>query len=107
MTFQITYDADAQTVTLGAGQTWDVVYAVLQPYNVSALGGRAAGVGVAGFTLGGGFSWKTNQYGLAVDSVLALELVLPDGNVITVTSTSYPDLFFALRVSIISTSRCH
>ena len=32
----------------------DDVYAALEPFNVSVVGGRVSGVGVAGFTLGGG-----------------------------------------------------
>lgn len=30
------------------------VYAALAPYGVNVVGGRVSGVGVAGFTLGGG-----------------------------------------------------
>jgi FAD/FMN-containing dehydrogenase len=55
------------------------------------------GIGVAGFTLGGGYSWKTNQYGLSIDTVQSFELVLPNGTVTTVTATSNADLFFGLR----------
>jgi FAD/FMN-containing dehydrogenase len=58
------------------------------------------GVGVAGFTLGGGYSWKTNQYGLTIDTVQSFELVLPNGTVTTVTATSNADLFFGLKVRI-------
>lgn len=50
----ITYDATSQTVNIGAGLIWDDVYAALEQYNVSVVGGRVSGVGVAGFTLGGG-----------------------------------------------------
>ena len=42
------------TVELGAGLTWDQVYAILQTTGVNVVGGRVAGVGVAGLTLGGG-----------------------------------------------------
>lgn len=48
------YDADSQTVKIGAGLKWDEVYEYLAPYNVTVLGGRVLGVGVAGFILGGG-----------------------------------------------------
>jgi hypothetical protein len=44
-----------------------------------------------------GYSWKTNQYGLAVDSVVAYELVLPNGTVAAVTEKD-EDLWFALKV---------
>jgi hypothetical protein len=50
----IKVDAAAATVEVGAGLTWDVVYAALEPYGVTVVGGRIPGVGVAGLTLGGG-----------------------------------------------------
>lgn len=45
-----------------------------------------------------GYSWLTNQRGLTVDTILAYELVLPSGQVTTVTQESNSDLFFALKV---------
>jgi hypothetical protein len=47
-----------------------------------------------------GYSWKTNQYGLTIDTVAAFELVKPNGNVVTVTKTSDSDLFFGLKVRL-------
>lgn len=44
-----------------------------------------------------GYSWKTNQYGLTVDNVVAYELVLPSGTITKVSESSEPDLFFALK----------
>lgn len=51
---EVAYDATSQTVDVGAGLVWDDVYAALEPYGVNVVGGRVTGVGVAGFTLGGG-----------------------------------------------------
>ncbi|KAL0954252.1 hypothetical protein HGRIS_005380 [Hohenbuehelia grisea] len=94
---QVTYDAGTQLVQFGSGLIWDDVYAALAPTGRNVVGGRVSGVGVAGFTLGGGYSWKTNQYGLTVDTVTAYELVKPDGTVATVTHASDPNLFFGLK----------
>ena len=44
-----------------------------------------------------GYSFKSNQYGLAIDNVVAYELVLPNGTVTTVTTDDH-DLWFSLRV---------
>jgi FAD/FMN-containing dehydrogenase len=56
---QIEYDAQKQSVVVGAGLKWDDVYAALDLHNVTVVGGRVSGVGVAGFTLGGGkFDWQ-------------------------------------------------
>ena len=51
---EIVYNETSQTVDVGAGLIWDEVYAALEPYAVNVVGGRVTGVGVAGFTLGGG-----------------------------------------------------
>ncbi|KAF5337648.1 hypothetical protein D9758_013014 [Tetrapyrgos nigripes] len=50
----VNYDANAQTVEIGTGLIWDDVYNILIPQGVNVVGGRVSGVGVAGFTLGGG-----------------------------------------------------
>ena len=47
-------DIISGTVEVGAGLTWDQVYAALEPTGVNVVGGRIPGVGVAGLTLGGG-----------------------------------------------------
>ncbi|PCH35416.1 FAD dependent oxidoreductase [Wolfiporia cocos MD-104 SS10] len=93
----VVYDSSAQTAAVGAGLTWDSVYSALEPHGVNVVGGRVSGIGVAGYTLGGGYSWLTNQYGLSLDNVAAFELVLPNGTIINVTESSYPDLYFGLR----------
>ncbi|KAL0567255.1 hypothetical protein V5O48_014742 [Marasmius crinis-equi] len=94
---EVTYDAQSQTAVIGSGLIWDDVYEALAPYNVNVVGGRVSGVGVAGFTLGGGYSYLSNQYGLTIDNVVAFELVTPDGSVANVTETSDPELFFSLK----------
>ncbi|KAJ7444709.1 hypothetical protein FB451DRAFT_1434243 [Mycena latifolia] len=87
------------TVDIGPGLLWDDVYAALAPVGVNIVGGRVPGVGVAGFTLGGGasspstfyrYSWKTNQHGLT-------ELVKPNGDIVTVKADCEPDLFIGLK----------
>ncbi|KAK7041486.1 hypothetical protein VNI00_009354 [Paramarasmius palmivorus] len=112
---EISYDATSQTVKLGAGLNWDSVYEALAPYEVNVVGGVSTGSGVAGVVLNGGmvfcrlsdrsltsnyragYSWLTNQYGLTADTVIEFGLVKPDGNMVNVTESSDPDLFFALK----------
>lgn len=45
---------DSRAVEIGAGLTWADVYAYLIPKGLNVVGARMNGVGVAGFTLGGG-----------------------------------------------------
>jgi FAD/FMN-containing dehydrogenase len=62
----VVYDSKSQTAIVGAGLVWDDVYAALEPHKVSVGGGRAGGIGVGGFALGGGMSeWLTHQSKLA------------------------------------------
>lgn len=51
---EVTYDAASSTAVIGAGLIWDTVYATLEAQGAIVVGGRVSGVGVAGFTLGGG-----------------------------------------------------
>ncbi|KAH9484542.1 putative FAD-linked oxidoreductase [Psilocybe cubensis] len=93
----ITYNATSATVDVGPGLVWDDVYAALEPFGVSALGARVTGIGIGGFLLGGGYSWQSNEHGLAIDNIIAFELVKPDGRVAIVTKASDPKLFFGLK----------
>ncbi|PBK85362.1 hypothetical protein ARMGADRAFT_562708 [Armillaria gallica] len=63
----ITYDLKTQTAVIGAGNIWDDVYEALNARGVNILGGRVSQIGVAGFTLGGGYSWLRSQHGLAIE----------------------------------------
>ncbi|KAJ7020917.1 FAD-binding domain-containing protein [Mycena alexandri] len=93
----VNYDKKSGTIAIGSGMIWDDVYAELEPHGVIAAGGRVPGVGVAGFTLGGGYNWLSNKVGLTVDTVLGYQLVKPNGDIVSVTATSNSDLFFALK----------
>ena len=49
----IVLEEDRKTVRVGAGKRWGAVYEFLDPLGLTVVGGRAAGVGVGGFLLGG------------------------------------------------------
>lgn len=65
---------DQTKVRLGAGHTLYSAYADLEKYNLTTLGGRAASVGLGGYTLGGGLSHLSPVYGLAKDNVFEYEV---------------------------------
>lgn len=77
------YDPATETAHLEPGAKWKDVYAELEKYGRVVAGGREAEVGVGGFLLGGGSTFYTSRYGFACDNVLAYEVVLADGRVIT------------------------
>ncbi|KAL1614040.1 hypothetical protein SLS56_012195 [Neofusicoccum ribis] len=93
---QVVLSADKSSVEIGMGMTWSEVYQKLDGSGYNVVGGRTVGPGVGGFTLGGGYSWKTNQHGLTCDTVKSFTVVLPNGTISRVDS-SQPDHFFALK----------
>jgi FAD/FMN-containing dehydrogenase len=85
------------TVSVGAGARWADVAAVLAPHGLAVSSGDTRDVGVGGLALGGGIGWFVRQQGLAADVLREVELVTPAGEVLAVSETSHPDLFWALR----------
>jgi len=59
--------------------------------------GVVSHTGVGGFTLGGGFGRLNRKFGLAVDNVVAANIVTADGQIRTVSADQDPDLYWALR----------
>ncbi|MEV0632651.1 FAD-dependent oxidoreductase [Nonomuraea wenchangensis] len=86
-----------RVVRVGAGATWGQVLAAAGPLGLTGLAGSAPGVGVTGYTLGGGVGWFSRRHGLASGSVRAVEIVDADGEPGRVTAESDPELFWALR----------
>ena len=96
---KIQYHKDTKTLTVGAGCLFDEVYGVLNSTGRNIVGGSAiAGVGVAGWLLGGGYSLKTNQYGLGIDNLLGIKIVLPNGDTDYATMDHNPKLLAAVKV---------
>lgn len=90
------YDPVSTLGTYGPGGTFGEIYEFFAKYNRTVVGARLAGVGT-GLALGGGLSYLSTQYGLACDSFRELEVVLPNGEIVTASPTRNPDLFFASR----------
>jgi FAD binding domain/Domain of unknown function (DUF4265) len=90
-------DPDPRTVRVGSGALWADVAQALAPYGLAALAGSSPDVGVAGYCLGGGYSWLGRSRGLAASSVTAVELVTGDGAFHRVDADHEPELFWAVR----------
>ncbi|KAI9706175.1 MAG: hypothetical protein M1820_004936 [Bogoriella megaspora] len=95
---EITVTAENTVTRVGAGNTWGDVYSSLDLLNLTVVGGREKSVGVAGLTLGGGVSYFSGLYGFACDNVINYEVILADGTIAQVNSSSeYAELYRALR----------
>lgn len=90
-------DPAARTVRAQAGTRFAEVITAAAAHGLAPLNGSAPGVGVAGYTLGGGLGLLARTYGYAADHVRALDVVTADGTARHVTPDNEPDLFWALR----------
>jgi FAD/FMN-containing dehydrogenase len=93
----VTVDPDARVARAGAGALWMDVTGAAVEHGLAALAGSSPDVGVAGYSLGGGISWLARRYGLAANSVVAIELVNADGELVRADANENADLFWALR----------
>jgi FAD/FMN-containing dehydrogenase len=93
----VAIDARAQRARVEAGVLWAEVTEAAAEHGLAALAGSSPDVGVVGYTLGGGVSWLSRRYGLAANSVTAIELVNAEGELVRADADQNADLFWALR----------
>ncbi|KAG6371882.1 hypothetical protein JVT61DRAFT_8884 [Boletus reticuloceps] len=94
----IDIDKANKLVRVGSGCLFEELYQALDSLDLNIVGGSGlAGVGVAGWMLGGGYSAKTSRFGLGVDNLEAMRIVLPDGTRKVASKTENKDLFFAVK----------
>lgn len=94
-----TIEIDSRTgiARLEAGVTWSEAVDAAASSGLALLAGSSPDVGVVGYTLGGGLSWLGRRYGLAANSVHAVELVTAEGEIVRADQDHEPELFWALR----------
>lgn len=93
----VSIDPSARLARVEAGTRWREVIDAAVPHGLAPLSGSSSGVGVVGYTLGGGMGHLARRHGFAADHVRAVELVTADGEARRVTAGSDPELFWALR----------
>ena len=93
----IRVDPAARTVRVGAGCVWGDVDHATHAFGMAVPSGFISTTGVAGLTLGGGIGYLTRQYGLTIDNLLSVDLVLADGSFVTASADENSDLFWAVR----------
>jgi FAD/FMN-containing dehydrogenase len=93
----VVVDRDYCAARISGGARAADVTAVADPLGLAAVTGTCGGVGMAGLALGGGYGPLIGRFGLALDNLVATEVVLSDGRIVTAAPDSEDELFFALR----------
>ena len=93
----IDVDPRARRARAQGGVTWRELNRETQAHGLAVTGGVISTTGIAGLTLGGGLGWLMGKHGLALDNLVAAEVVLASGEIVTAGDKEHPDLFWALR----------
>ncbi|MFB9448721.1 FAD-binding oxidoreductase [Dactylosporangium vinaceum] len=93
----VTVDAAAGVAVVAGGATGADLLAAAQPHGLAAVTGVEPGVGMAGFTTGGGYGPLIGRCGLGADNLLSAEVVLADGSIVTAGPDGDAELWWALR----------
>ncbi len=93
----IRVDPAARTVRVEGGCTWGDVDHATHAFGLATPSGIISSTGVGGLTLGGGIGHLTRQYGLTIDNLLEVDMVLADGSLVTANAEQNADLFWAVR----------
>jgi FAD/FMN-containing dehydrogenase len=93
----LSIDAENRCARVDAGVRFGQLVDAAAKYGLAPLPGSSPGVGVVGYTLGGGASTTMGRkYGWAADHVTGIDVVTADAKLRCVSVESEPDLFSAL-----------
>jgi hypothetical protein len=94
---RVVIDPAAKVAVVEGGATSTDVIRAAQSHGLVAVTGNFGSVGMAGFTLSGGYGSLTPKFGLALDNLLSADVVLEDGSLVTADNNTNGELFWALR----------
>ncbi len=90
-------DLDARQAEVSGGALLGDVDAASLPHGLVTPAGVVSHTGVAGLTLGGGMGWLSRRFGMTVDNLMGVDIVMADGRLLRINAHHEPDLFWAIR----------
>ena len=94
---EVVVGTDRRTARISGGARAADVVAMTDPLGLVAVTGSVGAVGMAGLTLGGGYGPLIGRFGLALDNIIAADVVLADGRIVTAEDDREEELFWALH----------
>ena len=88
---------DLTTATIGAGANLGQIYTTLSAYGKTFLGGICPSVALGGYLGAGGYNLQQRQHGLAIDQIVSFKIATASGELLTVSPTQHPELWWAAR----------
>ena len=90
-------DADKRLAYAQGGALWSDFDKATTSAGFASVGGTVDHTGLGGLITGGGYGFLTGQYGLAIDNLVEVTMVLADGRIVKASEIENPDLFWGVR----------
>jgi len=90
-------DAGKRRAYVEPGATLADFDEAVQAHGLATPVGINSTTGIAGLTLGGGFGWLTRKYGMTIDNLVSVDMVMADGKQLRASENDNADLFWAIR----------
>ncbi|KAG7447578.1 glucooligosaccharide oxidase [Guyanagaster necrorhizus] len=94
---RVDVDVSSGTATIETGNRLGDVAFALNNQGRALPHGSCPYVGIGGHVSGGGFGFTSRMWGLTLDAVQSMSVVLANGTIVTASSNSNADLFWAMR----------
>jgi FAD/FMN-containing dehydrogenase len=94
---RIGIDVISRIARVQAGATSGDLAELAKKHGLALTTGDTSSVGFGGLATGGGIGFMVRKHGLTIDNLLSAQVVLANGEIVTASESSYPDLFWAIR----------
>ncbi|KAI1129659.1 FAD-binding domain-containing protein [Nemania abortiva] len=94
---EVQVDSSKMTLTVGGGVLFKQIFDPIYGAGFEIQTGSCDCPGMVGVTIGGGIGRYQGLHSLLIDALLSVRMITANGTIITVSKTSYPDLFWAIK----------